>query len=1058
MQKKQPDIHLSKSFGDYVERILGTQVLDDERMACGLIAKGDIEQAKVYVSSLYHEGLCHLAHGSEVWYLFADFGPYCDFERIDSHLMMGIWLSILDGHSQRISEYFTTAAFLCQEREEQNSRIQYDAEKIRFSVRYGYALFMLGAYRQAYDLILSARLLYEERTRKQDFLYIPITGAISRLLLPICSGLLKDIKPDSIQIREVEKEYFRAVPDMDKKLESILYLYHIKHHLKTSHLLLEDTQTPRSAFQVPLMPESEQDRPQVFLFTTQKHQVCRLGDIGEISSFSSWCNQNGQYPALSGLSRDILDGRELPSGRLLEETDQIILNERISDQNLILAEKINSTALYTVTTGIPLLSGITREAGLPSPTVPGQICEERVREIASRLNPEYATATESSDIESLSKCRRPGNRYLFSLIRGNSDRLRNLAASRIKWVDPVFVPLLLDLLTDADDDLADIAVSGIQSLLSHLNLPQREIFCSQNPFRTGTKAVELLISSLRSGVIHPDRRIRLRSVRCLRDQGNDPGFHEILLDAYHYPDDQDTRRGNIQRIIAAFLPEERRSISPPKLEAASGLARYGDYCGLDLIVQSSSPQALPFLARKGDRRGIPYILSRLSEPRNLDKLISACGEDIIDPLIEFSYQGILPDKDKKPGEYRLVAAQKLLLFSSPRLVPYYAGLLNHPSTEFQAVGIQGLAKERPPGYLDEIRKKLDSADDDLILIASLLLYACKDPEGEVILKKSLEPGTLKLIWRFERINQLLDYDAPEYPIIRWIFSQRSGKWWRLQEMLWSNIRNRDCFRGQKNVPLHRDLSQKMLNSSRKDARSMGLSHLLLMPVEEVSDSITAFLDRAKRTEIPNILIKLAESDNFESTVPIATRYTGAEEPKIRKASAYLLRKAGVTSASPILAGMLSDPDISVRYSALRALETCSDGTIPAVLVHHLIDPDPRIRLSAVLALAKEKTESSVREVSPLIRDPNPAVRAAVVSFLVDTVPGAKTADLIVPLLDDPSWTVRISVVKGLSRGGRDEDIPRLQRIAEQDTAYDPDGVSIRRLARDACEKISGVRK
>ena len=117
-----------------------------------------------------------------------------------------------------------------------------------------------------------------------------------------------------------------------------------------------------------------------------------------------------------------------------------------------------------------------------------------------------------------------------------------------------------------------------------------------------------------------------------------------------------------------------------------------------------------------------------------------------------------------------------------------------------------------------------------------------------------------------------------------------------------------------------------------------------------------------------------------------------------------------------LVALLSHPDATIRFWAVRLLAPYSGGLAEDRLIALLDDPEPSVRAGSLSGLRVASSGDALRGALALLNDEEPRVRTHACRTVAD-LGGARMAPFLVPLLGDPSWWVRQSAHDALKRLG-----------------------------------------
>lgn len=143
----------------------------------------------------------------------------------------------------------------------------------------------------------------------------------------------------------------------------------------------------------------------------------------------------------------------------------------------------------------------------------------------------------------------------------------------------------------------------------------------------------------------------------------------------------------------------------------------------------------------------------------------------------------------------------------------------------------------------------------------------------------------------------------------------------------------------------------------------------------------------------------------------------------------IVRQLGLRGHVPNLVALSSSDDVDVRLAAVQGLGALS-GTQEgvAVLSLALADEDARVRAAACRSLGALEAEEACEALLSATRDEHASVRAAAVQALVafdNVVARSRYREIV---LDDPSPSVIVYAVAGLSRSRREDDLSLLMSL------------------------------
>ena len=160
----------------------------------------------------------------------------------------------------------------------------------------------------------------------------------------------------------------------------------------------------------------------------------------------------------------------------------------------------------------------------------------------------------------------------------------------------------------------------------------------------------------------------------------------------------------------------------------------------------------------------------------------------------------------------------------------------------------------------------------------------------------------------------------------------------------------------------------------------------------------------------------------EFTIQPLTKLVSDPDVTVRAYAARALgRQRSPLALAPLLAAA-SDKDFRVRVSAQRALGTRADSTALPQVLGGLLDPEPPVRETAALAAQALRSRDAAVALRNALADPDPAVRLAAARALAGLLGDDAWGDLKGMLADSERW-VRAGVLETLA--GLHGEEPRL---------------------------------
>ncbi|MEV6171238.1 fumarate reductase/succinate dehydrogenase flavoprotein subunit [Streptomyces sp. NPDC051954] len=189
-----------------------------------------------------------------------------------------------------------------------------------------------------------------------------------------------------------------------------------------------------------------------------------------------------------------------------------------------------------------------------------------------------------------------------------------------------------------------------------------------------------------------------------------------------------------------------------------------------------------------------------------------------------------------------------------------------------------------------------------------------------------------------------------------------------------------------------------------------------MATEPTSPRVTESPDSARDTASPRLLELLTLAEE-QPELALVEPYLTDPDPSVRRTAVTVLTETAPSGTGRALAGALSDPDAGVRSAAAASLRELVETLPPEpalrdALAGALAEADPVVRAAALdLLRALRLGDSDV--FAAALDDPDIAVRIEAVRALVsiDAVPPLARA------ADDPSREVRVAVAKALAGVG-----------------------------------------
>lgn len=142
--------------------------------------------------------------------------------------------------------------------------------------------------------------------------------------------------------------------------------------------------------------------------------------------------------------------------------------------------------------------------------------------------------------------------------------------------------------------------------------------------------------------------------------------------------------------------------------------------------------------------------------------------------------------------------------------------------------------------------------------------------------------------------------------------------------------------------------------------------------------------------------------------------------------------AGVATSPemlPILEKGLHSQDVKIQLVALSYLGRLQDAAADRILLDALSSPFLIVRLEALLELARSNHPSAMSHLQSLMYKVPPEVKA-LFSQIAIHIEGNDANRFLRNLLADPNVDVRVETILTLAKGGRDDFLPVLRRLAQ----------------------------
>ena len=153
---------------------------------------------------------------------------------------------------------------------------------------------------------------------------------------------------------------------------------------------------------------------------------------------------------------------------------------------------------------------------------------------------------------------------------------------------------------------------------------------------------------------------------------------------------------------------------------------------------------------------------------------------------------------------------------------------------------------------------------------------------------------------------------------------------------------------------------------------------------------------------------------------------------------------------------LESPSAPARIAAIRAVERLELQRLADAVAERMTDDDDVVAAAAAIAILRAYPQAPGLA-TDLLQSERPEARAIVVEGIGKKV-GARAADDLRPLIDDPDPRVRRAVVRALGAIGDRNDTERLQKVAAGDDDAEVRAAALSALARGKRGDLSALGK
>lgn len=1053
-------------FDEYVDTILEKPLSsDDTTLATAYYYTGDLDRARAILRCKirqYHR--YRFSQGYIPQYMNYERIPFGFMEPKDlaryGQLQYAIYINLCRGDPQIALKYYDWAQKNLADRDFQNpDSACNDWETATSAAWRGYALFMLGIYDEAHELLSSVRLIGEKECGKGrgSLITVRIEYALSKFLLPLCAEMANS---DTGRLKSVAKsagkEFLKTLPELNVRIEGYLYYFHIMDYVDT--ICASEKSCPSVTKDPPPNYRYERigdDRLPVLIHSGRNLATGELGPYRDFISFVQWCRKTGIYPKLTRIGDYLNSAAPFDPLPILEETTHLLSQSGIPPVIREIADVLNSVAVHAHNCGVFLIPGYDTETGDIGFSTAGsanalpdfsqgdnphaELGIENTRAYAERLAPDlnsesYAVYYKAASI--LMRLGRPAIPALVTILwEGTLSGRRNALEVLAGIAEPEAVATVINNFASPDEERRFSAACNLaHKLMMHYGSFNRSLFLRDNT--NGSLREGDLYTLLVLALSNTDTRIRAMSAYVLGELH--AGYASGALVNSLSDTDPWTR---IEAAIALGKMGDRRSISVLKsLFAPSGVSGIPTRKGsVSTLSERRFRESAVILGRFGEPDGIRDLIGMLSSSgqtaNNAADLLVALGSPSVDPLIATVLS-------PAPEEMRIRAANTLARCKDPRTVPLFEKLLGDPASAWQEVAIRGLAACNATAAIPGIREKLNAGNDLIRWEAAVALVELGAPDAtEIIVDAIRKIG----IWQKSRYLSAIDgKDSAKIHILMTILEKKDKRWdiWKAESLrILTSIHN----------PSDLDYAISCMHSQNPILKKQAIATMGTTEDPRIVEPLISCLSDPDPEVVFSSIRSLGKAGDRRAVEPII-RLAQHTNPRIRECAAEALGRIGDPRASPVLTQLLTDTHSYVRQASTLALVTAGSPEAAGPLLIALNDSCMLVRRNAATALGQIRDTRAFMPLTDQLNDTMPGVRSSA-ALALGWLGDKRAIGFLTPLLHDRIGFVRAAAVRSLELLGNPECVPALEEVRKTDPGRDERGIPVAVAAREAVAKI-----